>query len=167
MWPDFFQVLRRESSEEHRPTTILGVLRLRARNPLLSGRSARRFAQDDGLAWSLKNLLVGCRGGEKERRSLGFAANDTGASGPRFSTAPTALSSYSELSPSPSGLGSRLDGRPSPGFPVELVGFGKLHAPFFMERRTRGSLQCSVAGNPGPGLASMAILQCHFFLSLP
>jgi hypothetical protein len=109
---DFFQVLRPESSEEHRPTTILGVLRLRARNPLLSGRSARRFAQDDGLAWSLKNLLVGCRGGEKERRSLGFAANDTGASGPRFSTAPTALSSYSELSPSPSGLGSRLGGRP-------------------------------------------------------
>jgi len=35
---------------------------------------------------------------------------------------------------------------------VELVGFAELHAPFFMERRTRGSLQCSVAGNPGPGL---------------
>jgi hypothetical protein len=54
--------------------------------------------------------------------------------------------------PSPSGLGSRFAGRPSPGFPVELGGFGGLYAPFFMERRTRGSLQCNVAGNPGPGL---------------
>ena len=54
--------------------------------------------------------------------------------------------------PSPSGLGSHLAGRPSPGFPVELGGFGELYAPFFMERRTRGSLQCNVAGNPGPGL---------------
>ena len=42
--------------------------------------------------------------------------------------------------------------RPSPGFPVELGGSDELHAPFFMERRTRGYLHCSVAGNPGPGL---------------
>ena len=63
--------------------------------------------------------------------------------------------------------GLTFGGRPSPGFPVELGGFGELHAPFFMERRTRGSLQCSVAGNPGPGLASVAILQRHFFLNLP
>ena len=35
------------------------ALRLRARNPLLSDRSARRFAQDDGLVGVLKNLLVG------------------------------------------------------------------------------------------------------------
>jgi hypothetical protein len=96
-----------------------------------------------------------------------FAPNDTGASRPRFSGAPTALRSFSGLSPSPSGLGSRFGGRPSPGFPVELGGFDELHAPFFMERRKRGSLQCSVAGNPGPGLTSMAILQCHFFLNLP
>ena len=27
-----------------------------------------------------------------------------------------------------------------PGFPVELGGFGKRHAPLFTERRTRGSL---------------------------
>src|SRR5271156_3454209 len=40
--------------------------------------------------------------------------------------------------------------QPFTGFPVELGGFGKLHAPFFTERRTRSSLQCSVAGNPGP-----------------
>jgi RNA polymerase sigma-70 factor, ECF subfamily len=49
---------------------------------------------------------------------------------------------------------------------VELGGFGKLHAPLLTERRTRGSLQCSVAGNPGPGLASMAILALSF-LSQP
>jgi hypothetical protein len=43
-----------KSSEEHRQTNILGVLRL------LSDRSARRFAQDDGFVGVLKNLLVGC-----------------------------------------------------------------------------------------------------------
>jgi hypothetical protein len=59
-----------------------------------------------------------------------FAPNDTGAGRPRFSTAPTALRSYMELSPSPPGLGSRLAAGP-------------------------------------PGLASMAISQCHFFLNLP
>jgi len=39
----------------------------------------------------------------------------------------------------------------SSGFPVEFGGFGELHAPFFTERRTRGSLQCIEAGNPGSG----------------
>ena len=32
---------------------------------------------------------------------------------------------------------------------MELVGFGKRHAPFFTERRTRCRVQCLVAGNPG------------------
>jgi hypothetical protein len=36
-----------------------------------------------------------------------------------------------------------------PGFPVELGGAGELHAPFLTERRTRGPVQCCVAGNPG------------------
>jgi hypothetical protein len=45
---------------------------------------------------------------------------------------------------------------------VKLGGFGKLHAPFFMERRTRGSLQCNVAGNPGPGLGAVMGLRAHF-----
>jgi hypothetical protein len=35
---------------------------------------------------------------------------------------------------------------------VELGGFGKLHAPFLTERRTRGLVQSCVAGNPGSGL---------------
>jgi hypothetical protein len=45
-----------------------------------------------------------------------------------------------------------LSGRPFPGFPVELGGFGKLHAPFLTERRKRGLVQRCVAGNPGSGL---------------
>ena len=32
---------------------------------------------------------------------------------------------------------------------MELRDFGKLHAPFFTERRTRCRVQCRVAGNPG------------------
>jgi hypothetical protein len=36
-----------ESLEEHPPTSIAGVLRLRAINPSLCDGSARRFAQDD------------------------------------------------------------------------------------------------------------------------
>jgi hypothetical protein len=36
----------------------------------------------------------------------------------------------------------------APGFPVELGGFGKLHAPFLTERRTRSLLLRCVAGNP-------------------
>ena len=32
---------------------------------------------------------------------------------------------------------------------MELGDFGKLHAPFFTERRTRCRVQCRVAGNPG------------------
>src|ERR1700689_4336645 len=48
-----------ESCEEHRLTSIVGVLRLRAINPLLSDRSARRFAQDDGLVGVLKQQSVG------------------------------------------------------------------------------------------------------------
>ena len=42
-----------------------------------------------------------------------------------------------------------------PGFPVELGGFGKLHAPFFTERRTRCRVQRRVAGNPGSLLMTL------------
>src|SRR5271156_5492318 len=68
--------------------------------------------------------------------------------------------------PQPFRAGLTFGGRPSPGFPVELGGSGELHAPFLTERRTRGSLQCSVTGNPGPGLASMAILAVSFLPQL-
>ena len=36
-----------------------------------------------------------------------------------------------------------------PEFPVEVGGVGELYAPFLTERRTRGPVQCRVAGNPG------------------
>ena len=42
--------------------------------------------------------------------------------------------------------------QPFPGFPVELGGFGKLHAAFLKESRIRGLVQRCVAGNPGSGL---------------
>jgi hypothetical protein len=41
--------LRPESSQEHLPTSIAGVLRLRAIKPAVCDRSAKRFAQDDGF----------------------------------------------------------------------------------------------------------------------
>jgi hypothetical protein len=51
--------LRPESSQEHLPTSIAGVLRLRAMKHLLGDRSARRFAQDDGLVGVLKAFWLG------------------------------------------------------------------------------------------------------------
>jgi hypothetical protein len=51
-----------------------------------------------------------------------------------------------------SDLLSELIPQPFSGFPVELGGFGKLHAPFLTERRTRGLVQRCVAGNPGSGV---------------
>jgi len=62
----------------------------------------------------------------------------------------------------------------SPGFPVELGGFGVLHAPFFTERRTRGSLQCYVAGNPGslqskmfPSVATLMVMVTDWLKAVP
>jgi hypothetical protein len=46
--------LRPESSQEHLPTSIAGVLRLRAIKPSVCDRSAKRFAQDDGFVGGLK-----------------------------------------------------------------------------------------------------------------
>ncbi len=52
----------------------------------------------------------------------------------------------------------------SPGFPVELVGVGELHAAFLTESSTRGNVRCSVAGNPGP--VGMTILWCYRLVTL-
>jgi hypothetical protein len=46
---DFACSLWLESSEGHLPTSIAGVLRLRAISRPLCDSSARRFAQDDGF----------------------------------------------------------------------------------------------------------------------
>jgi hypothetical protein len=50
---------RPESSQEHLPTSIAGVLRLRAIKPSVCDRSAKRFAQDDGFVGGLEIQLVG------------------------------------------------------------------------------------------------------------
>ena len=79
LWP--------ESSEEHLPTSIAGVLRLRAINPLLCDRSARRFAptarrgrQDDAFLEGIKQHLVGCKKHEKIEKVTG-SQDDKGESG--------------------------------------------------------------------------------------
>jgi hypothetical protein len=43
----------------HLPTSIAGVLRLRARKLSVYDRSAKRFAQDDGFVRGLEIQLVG------------------------------------------------------------------------------------------------------------
>jgi hypothetical protein len=48
--------LRLESSEEHLPTSIAEVLRLRAMSRPLCDRAARRFAQDDGFVGGEKTI---------------------------------------------------------------------------------------------------------------
>ncbi len=81
LWP--------ESSEEHLPTSIAGVLRLRAVNPLLWDRSARRFAptarrgrQDDTFLEGIKQHLVGCKKHEKIEKVTG--SQDDKRGGGRF-----------------------------------------------------------------------------------
>jgi hypothetical protein len=58
---------------------------------------------------------------------------------PSVSAVPPGLAHGCEMFP---GLASWATFRsPLPGFPVELGGSGKLHAPFLNERRTRGRVQ--------------------------
>jgi hypothetical protein len=51
---------RLESSQEQLPTSIAGVLRLRAMKPSVSDRSAKRFAQDDDFVVSGNASLRAC-----------------------------------------------------------------------------------------------------------
>src|SRR5271155_4373983 len=83
-------------------------------------------------------------------RSLACAPNDKGASGPRFSAAPTALKSCSELSPSPSGLGSRLAAGP-PG----LTSMAILQRHFFL------NLLCKLAARDDKGKGSAHLSSCY------
>ena len=68
------------SSEEHLPTSITEVLRLRAIRPSVCDRSATRFAptarrgrQDDGFVEKVDMQLVGCRKLEKHRKVTGHS----------------------------------------------------------------------------------------------
>ena len=71
--------LRSESSQEHLPTSIAGVLRLRAIKLSVCDRSAKRFAQDDGFVGELGIQLVGYRKHEKIEKVTG-SRDDNGKS---------------------------------------------------------------------------------------
>ena len=68
MWP--------ESSQEHLPTSIAGVLRLRAIKPFVYDRSAKRFAQDDGLVVEVENVWLGCAKHGKIEKVTGSQDDD-------------------------------------------------------------------------------------------
>jgi hypothetical protein len=61
--------LRPESSQEHLPTSIAGVLRLRAIKRSVCDRSAKRFAQDDGFVGGLKCSWLDMQKTRKDRKS--------------------------------------------------------------------------------------------------
>jgi hypothetical protein len=52
-------VCGRKAPKSILPTSIAGVLRLRALKPSVRDRSAKRFAQDDGFVGGLERRLVG------------------------------------------------------------------------------------------------------------
>jgi hypothetical protein len=60
---------RPESSQEHLPTSIAGVLRLRAIKPSVCDRSAKRFAQDDDVVRGLKYSWLDMQETRKDRKS--------------------------------------------------------------------------------------------------
>ena len=66
---DFFNFLWPESCEEHLPISIAGVLRLRAVSPVLSDRSARRFAQDDDSVVGIKNIGSSAKNTKRSKKS--------------------------------------------------------------------------------------------------
>ena len=114
LWP--------ESSEEHLPTSIAGVLRLRAINPLLCDRSARRFAptarrgrQDDAFLEGTKQHLVGCKKHEKIEKVTGSLNEQT------KSVVPHLRRSTACLWTQPFRAGLTFGGRPSgPGLQTPL-----------------------------------------------
>ena len=69
---DFFDLacsLWLESWEEHLPTSIAGVLRLRAISRPLCDRSARRFAQDDGFEGGEKHPVSYAENTKRSKKS--------------------------------------------------------------------------------------------------
>jgi hypothetical protein len=66
---DFFNFLWPESCEEHLLISIAGVLRLRAVSPVLSDRSARRFAQDDDSVVGIENIGSSAKNTKRSKKS--------------------------------------------------------------------------------------------------
>ena len=67
--PHIIKSLWPESLEEHLPINIAGVLRLRAVSPVLSDRSARRFAQDDDSVVGIKNIGSSAKNTKRSKKS--------------------------------------------------------------------------------------------------
>ena len=74
----------------------------------------------DQRAGSTGGCALDCRPSPRKPQ-VRCGPNDKGWSGPSLGAAPTALRSFSGLSPSPPGLGSRLAGGPPPDFLWNLV----------------------------------------------
>src|SRR5580692_2941070 len=71
---DFFDLacsLWLESWEEHLPTSIAGVLRLRAISRPLCDRCARRFAQDDGFVGGKKHPVSYAENTKRSKKVTG------------------------------------------------------------------------------------------------
>ena len=64
-----------ESSEEHLPKSIAGVLRLRSTSHRLRDTSARRFAQDDGFVGGGDSFMESGCWTEGEGPAVLFRAN--------------------------------------------------------------------------------------------
>jgi hypothetical protein len=60
-----------ESSQEHLPTSIAGLLRLSARKPVFAIDPLKRFAQDDGFVGGLKAAGWLCPKTRKDRKVTG------------------------------------------------------------------------------------------------
>jgi hypothetical protein len=60
--------LRPESSQEHLPTSIAEVLRLRAIKLSVCDKYAKRFAQDDGFVGGLKYEWLDMQKTRKDRK---------------------------------------------------------------------------------------------------
>ena len=98
---DFFDLacsLWLESSEEHLPTSIAGVLRLRAISRPLCDRSARRFAQDDGFVGGEKHPVSYAENTKRSKKSQALLMNKrrvlcrtSGARPPAYRPSPSGL----------------------------------------------------------------------------
>src|SRR5580704_9288106 len=84
---DFFDLacsLWLESWEEHLPTSIAGVLRLRAISRPLCDRSARRFAQDDGFVGGEKHPVGYAENTKRSKKSQALGMTKRGRVGSSF-----------------------------------------------------------------------------------
>src|ERR1700742_1143698 len=129
---DFFNFLWLESCEAHLPISIAGVLRLRAVSPVLSDRSARRFAQDDDSVVGIKNIGSSAKNTKRSKKSQALRMTNLWGS---------QKINRRSLHYAPPDFLWRL---------VALASFLRLSLP---KAAHAGVGECTVAGNPGSVLA--------------